>query len=51
MTVGYGDYSPQSPAGRSIFVVWALLGVATVTILISGLSSLSVTASILYLTF
>ncbi|KAF9236056.1 hypothetical protein BU15DRAFT_89330 [Melanogaster broomeanus] len=26
-TVGYGDMSPQTPAGRSIFVVWALLGV------------------------
>jgi hypothetical protein len=34
-TVGYGDYSPQTPAGRSIFVAWALLGVATMTILIS----------------
>ncbi|KAF9529080.1 hypothetical protein CPB83DRAFT_853192 [Crepidotus variabilis] len=37
-TVGYGDYSPKTPAGRSIFVVWALLGVATVTILISVVS-------------
>ncbi|KAF8217673.1 hypothetical protein K438DRAFT_1795430 [Mycena galopus ATCC 62051] len=34
-TIGYGDYSPQTPAGRSVFVVWALLGVATMTILIS----------------
>jgi len=34
-TVGYGDYSPKTPAGRSIFVAWALLGVATMTILIS----------------
>ncbi|KAJ6470255.1 hypothetical protein C8R47DRAFT_1325312 [Mycena vitilis] len=34
-TIGYGDYSPQTPAGRSIFVAWALLGVATMTILIS----------------
>lgn len=32
-----GDFSPKSPAGRSIFVVWALLGVATMTILISGM--------------
>ncbi|KAJ7484324.1 hypothetical protein FB451DRAFT_81760 [Mycena latifolia] len=37
-TVGYGDYSPQTPAGRSVFVVWALLGVATMTILISVIS-------------
>ncbi|TCD59999.1 hypothetical protein EIP91_010926 [Steccherinum ochraceum] len=36
-TTGYGDFSPQTPAGRSIFVVWALLGVATMTILISVL--------------
>jgi len=34
-TVGYGDYSPKTPAGRSIFVAWALVGVATMTILIS----------------
>ncbi|EDR12585.1 tandem pore domain K+ channel [Laccaria bicolor S238N-H82] len=37
-TVGYGDLSPSTPAGRSIFVVWALLGVATMTILISILT-------------
>ncbi|KAJ7636869.1 hypothetical protein FB45DRAFT_907554 [Roridomyces roridus] len=34
-TIGYGDSSPQTPAGRSVFVAWALLGVATMTILIS----------------
>ncbi|KAJ3872872.1 hypothetical protein F5051DRAFT_381756 [Lentinula edodes] len=34
-TIGFGDYSPKTPAGRSIFVGWALLGVATMTILIS----------------
>jgi len=28
--------TPKTPAGRSIFVFWALLGVATMTILISG---------------
>ncbi|KAJ7154605.1 hypothetical protein C8R46DRAFT_1117876 [Mycena filopes] len=37
-TIGYGDYSPQTPAGRSVFVAWALLGVATMTILISVIS-------------
>ncbi|KIK54974.1 hypothetical protein GYMLUDRAFT_48173 [Collybiopsis luxurians FD-317 M1] len=37
-SIGYGDYSPKTPAGRSIFVVWALLGVATMTILISVLA-------------
>ncbi|KAJ7249438.1 hypothetical protein C8J57DRAFT_1521927 [Mycena rebaudengoi] len=34
-TIGYGDYSPRTPVGRAVFVVWALLGVATMTILIS----------------
>lgn len=36
-TTGYGDFAPASPAGRSIFVVWALMGVATMTILIAGM--------------
>lgn len=34
-TIGYGDPAPKTPAGRSVFVVWALLGVATVTVLVS----------------
>ena len=38
-TIGYGDLSPETPAGRSVFVVWALLGVGTVTVLISGVSA------------
>jgi hypothetical protein len=37
-TVGFGDYSPKTPAGRSIFVAWALLGVAAMTILLSILA-------------
>lgn len=37
-TVGYGDFAPRTPAGRSIFVAWALLGVGTMTILISILA-------------
>ncbi|KAF8237414.1 voltage-gated potassium channel [Tricholoma matsutake] len=37
-TIGYGDYSPKTPAGRAVFIFWALLGVGTVTILISILS-------------
>ena len=37
-SIGYGDYHPDTPAGRSIFVVWAILGVGTMTILISGAS-------------
>lgn len=35
-TTGYGDYSPKTAAGRSVFVFWALLGLATMTILVSG---------------
>ena len=31
-----GDFTPRTPAGRSIFVVWALLGVGTMTILITS---------------
>jgi hypothetical protein len=38
-SIGYGDYHPDTPAGRSIFVVWAILGVGTMTILISGAST------------
>ncbi|KDQ06151.1 hypothetical protein BOTBODRAFT_39792 [Botryobasidium botryosum FD-172 SS1] len=37
-TIGYGDLSPESPAGRAIFTVWALVGVAAMTILISVIS-------------
>ncbi|KAH7922910.1 voltage-gated potassium channel [Leucogyrophana mollusca] len=37
-TIGYGDYAPRTPAGRSVFVVWALVGVGTMTILISIIS-------------
>lgn len=35
-TIGYGDYTPTTPAGRSVFIVWAILGVGTMTILISS---------------
>ncbi|KAG9032509.1 hypothetical protein FRB95_001416 [Tulasnella sp. JGI-2019a] len=37
-TLGYGEVTPVTPAGRAIFVVWALMGVAAMTILISVLS-------------
>jgi len=40
-TAGYGDYSPKTPAGRSVFVFWALLGLATMTILVSGMPIVS----------
>ena len=35
-TTGYGDYAPKTAAGRSVFVFWALFGLATMTILVSG---------------
>ncbi|KAL8286421.1 hypothetical protein RQP46_004438 [Phenoliferia psychrophenolica] len=34
-TIGYGDFSPQSAAGRAFFVAWAILGIATMTLLLS----------------
>ncbi|KAG6810995.1 hypothetical protein H0H92_009498 [Tricholoma furcatifolium] len=37
-TIGYGDFTPTTPAGRSVFVFWALLGIPTMTILISIVS-------------
>ncbi|KAG8717946.1 hypothetical protein FRC08_006288, partial [Ceratobasidium sp. 394] len=37
-TVGYGDFSPKTPAGRAFFVGWALFGIAAMTILISVLT-------------
>ncbi|KIM78217.1 hypothetical protein PILCRDRAFT_599929 [Piloderma croceum F 1598] len=40
-SIGYGDYHPDTPAGRSIFVVWAILGVGTMTILISVIQDAS----------
>ncbi|CAH0015087.1 unnamed protein product [Clonostachys rhizophaga] len=35
-TVGYGDYTPQSNAGKSFFVFWSLLTLPTMTVLISN---------------
>lgn len=35
-SIGYGDYAPATPAGRSVFVVWALLGAGAMTVLVSG---------------
>jgi hypothetical protein len=31
-----GDFSPKTAAGRSIFIVWALMGIGTMTILIAS---------------
>ncbi|KAJ7077429.1 hypothetical protein B0H15DRAFT_915299 [Mycena belliarum] len=41
-TIGYGDFYPQSNAGKPFFVVWSLLAVPTVTILISNMGDVMV---------
>ncbi|KAL6719895.1 Potassium channel [Lecanora helva] len=37
LTIGYGDLSPTSNAGKPFFIVWSLLAVPTMTILISDM--------------
>jgi potassium channel subfamily K len=37
LTIGYGDFVPQSNAGKVFFVFWSLLAVPTLTILISNM--------------
>ncbi|KAF2658218.1 voltage-gated potassium channel [Lophiostoma macrostomum CBS 122681] len=37
LTIGYGDLSPKSNAGRCFFVVWSLIAVPTMTILVSDM--------------
>jgi potassium channel subfamily K, other eukaryote len=39
LTIGYGDFAPQSNPGRAFFVVWSLVAVPTMTLLISDMSS------------
>ncbi|KAI8624287.1 hypothetical protein F5Y19DRAFT_467913 [Xylariaceae sp. FL1651] len=38
LTVGYGDISPKSNAGKAFFIVWSLIAVPTITVLIQALS-------------
>jgi potassium channel subfamily K len=38
LTIGYGDLSPKSNAGKPFFVVWSLIAVPTMTILISDMA-------------
>ncbi|KAJ5246622.1 hypothetical protein N7468_001605 [Penicillium chermesinum] len=38
LTIGYGDYTPQSNAGRPFFVFWSLVAIPTMTMLISQMS-------------
>ena len=37
LTIGYGDYQPQSNSGKPFFVFWSLLAVPTLTILIANM--------------
>lgn len=37
LTIGYGDITPKSNAGRAFFLVWSLIAVPTMTILISDM--------------
>lgn len=37
-TVGYGDFTPQTPGGRTFFVVWAFFAIPTMTSSISYLT-------------
>lgn len=36
VTIGYGDYHPESPFGRTFFVMWAIAAIPLMTILISS---------------
>jgi len=38
LTIGYGDFTPQSNAGRPFFVIWSLIAIPTMTMLISQMS-------------
>lgn len=31
LTIGYGDFAPSTPAGKSVFVIWALMAVPIMT--------------------
>lgn len=39
LTIGYGEFTPKTNAGRPFFVVWSLLAVPSITILISDLAN------------
>lgn len=38
LTIGYGDITPKTNAGRPFFIVWSLIAVPTMTMLISEMS-------------
>ncbi|RDI80392.1 hypothetical protein Vi05172_g9571 [Venturia inaequalis] len=39
LSIGYGDFSPKTGAGRCFFFIWSLIAVPTMTILASDLTS------------
>lgn len=42
LTIGYGDLSPKSNAGKPFFVLWSLIAVPTMTILVSDLGDTAI---------
>lgn len=42
MTIGYGDFRPESNSGKPFFVFWSLLAVPSLTILISNMGDTAV---------
>lgn len=44
LTIGYGDFSPRSNAGKPFFVVWSLVAIPTMTILVSDMGDTIVSA-------
>ncbi|RMD41749.1 hypothetical protein DV735_g3366, partial [Chaetothyriales sp. CBS 134920] len=44
LTIGYGDLSPRSNAGKPFFIIWSLIAVPTMTILISDMSDTVIAA-------
>ncbi|KAF8538450.1 hypothetical protein BDD12DRAFT_154160 [Trichophaea hybrida] len=39
LTIGYGDFYPESNFGKPFFVIWSLIAIPTVTILISTMGN------------
>jgi potassium channel subfamily K len=44
LTIGYGDFSPKSNAGKPFFIVWSLVAIPTMTILISDMGDTVISA-------
>ncbi|KAF2472759.1 uncharacterized protein BDR25DRAFT_283290 [Lindgomyces ingoldianus] len=44
LSIGYGDFSPKSGAGRCFFVIWSVIAVPSITMLASDLTATFVSA-------